>query len=354
MDPISQETKKLFELNRYVAHISYVQENEVVPHFVSKSAYYLTRVGGVIIARGNACLHRGMKLVAERRRMKPDQKIVCPLHTWSYDQWGELYQTPGFDQDMNLSCLPKLQLQELNGRMFFEKESLNAWPGRRGDDSINQLFNRLREYGVNFSEFKFDQEMISVCQQGWQANMEVYLDSYNINIRQPNTLGSYADFNDTKWQFGNEWSLQYLPRTYLNEPRYQRPAALGWSKFKDAVLDSGWSEPWAALYATIYPGMMIDCYPHAIAITQLVPVSSKLTGVYVHIFFDTYAQTDLNLQNFFLDAFSEAAEEDQRLHERLEDGWSFDQSTYAKLSDWGLHKEKQIGIERFGDWKVRQ
>jgi choline monooxygenase len=358
INELSSDTKRIFNANRFAAHTSYVRPNEVVPCFFAKSKYFMTNTAGVLQAHANSCLHRGAKLVERRYFVKPDQPIACPLHGKLYNYQGQVVEK------LNLvslnECVPTSRylymtgLKNLHG-LWFEENSLRRPMSGLSEEfptvnSLEELFKQLADFGIHIEDYIYDQEQITINQVGWRTFMEIHLDDAHL-IAHPMTLGSFVQ-HDSMWIFGNEWSLQVMQQCYT--PYIKR--RLGWQKYAEQVVISGnhsskqdsnglcFEKPYGAIYVTIYPGVMLEFYPHVMVISVIVPVSETKTAHYSLLCYDKYGTENFDLQNAFLDAHSEISDEDNHLRDLLEDGRAGQQ-----LSMWWGYQVSE-SLDKFREW----
>ena len=339
MDPLSPVTKALFAKNKLAGLYNYVRPGEVVPHFFSRGSYYLMQdeqnraLKGVV----NSCLHRGFKLVTERRRMNPGQAINCKFHNWTYAKEGQLLATPGFDREVK-SCLRQIPLTDVGNGIFFETDSV------RSISSIREMFEVPCIKDICLEEYVFDQENVTFYQCNWRTFMEVYLDSYHHEHAHPNGLGKFVT-NDVKHLAGAEWDLVEVPiSSGITIPSF------GWSKFKEQVKKVSWDKPWGAIFCTIFPGLMLEFFPHTLVVSQLVPISDKMTANYLQIYYDSVVAQDYDFQNAFSDAYSETASEDGALQDLLEDGRM---ANWYNVQTLPAHDLLEAGISVLNAWEAR-
>lgn len=316
MDPLSLSTIELFKKNKLAGHFNYVRPGEVVPHFFSRGSYFLSRDEKTHELTGtlNSCLHRGFKLISERTKLKPNQPIGCKFHNWTYEQNGTLLSTPGYDPIQILtadvkSCLQKIRLTDVGG-LFFETNSL------RSIEDIKTLFDLLPNFekDLSIADYTFDQESVTFYPCNWQTFMEVYIDAYHHKIAHKNGLGSFLT-DDVKWFAGAETLINVIDIAPSNSA-----TSFGWSKFSEELAQVGWENDWGAVFCTIFPGLMIEFFPYVMVISQLVPISDKMTANYLQIYYHPKVKDNYNFQNAFGDAYSETASETGPLLEMLEDG----------------------------------
>lgn len=339
MDPLSPVTQQLFRKNRLAGLFNYVRPGEVVPHFFSRGSYYLTRdeenrqLKGVV----NSCLHRGFKLVPERRRITHGQAINCKFHNWTYAREGELLATPGFDREVK-GCLRQVALSDLGG-IFFESDSM------RSEKAIKEMFSAEYVKDIWLDDYTFDQENVTFYHCNWRTFMEVYLDAYHHEHAHPKGLGKFLT-NEVSWYNGSEWVVNVVGIA----PETTVIPSFGWSKFNEQVRKVGWDQPWGALFCTIFPGLMLEFFPHTLVVSQLVPISNKMTANYLQIYYDSAVSQDFDFQNAFSDAYSETAAEDGALQDLLEDGRM---ANWYYVSSLPRHGLLEVGIDHLQSWEAR-
>ena len=305
MDPLSPKTTRLFEKNRLAGHYSYVRPNELVPHFFSRGSYYLSRVGNSLTATRNSCLHRGNKLVVERMKLKPGEQLTCKLHGWCYEN-GRVVATPNFEQVTNrLVNMGQQQVRLANfSGFFFEEPSVQSY------DAVQAFFDTLN---VDLADYQFDQENVTFYQVNWLSIMEIYLSHLELQRRHRGMAAFLGqDFTSVS---GREFVKLVRPF----DPAV-RPPGIGWSKFHEEVRRVGWDQQWGAIFGALFPGMMVEFFPHVMVVNQLVPLSNKMTASYIQVYYDSVARDDYDLQNAFTEAYAEKAQEAGVFQDILEDG----------------------------------
>lgn len=336
MDPLSNKTVELFKKNKLAGHYNYVRTGEVVPHFFSRGSYFLSKDEENHLLKGtvNSCLHRGFKLVPQRTQMKPGQNIGCKFHNWSYDQQGKLMSTPGFDKPVT-GCLKSIDLTDVGNSLYFETETM------RSAQAIKALFSAPKLSDLWFEAYSFDQENVTFYPCNWQSFMEVYLDEYHKHAH-PTGLGMFLT-DEVGWYDTAEGVVNVVgiapPETVIK--------SFGWSKFKEELQKVGWTESWGAIFVTVFPGFMVEFFPHVMVISQLVPISDKMTANYLQIYYAPEVKDNFDFQNAFGDAYSETASEDGALQELLEDGRS---GKWYEPSKMPIHGVLEVGIPLLAAW----
>lgn len=327
----------MFNRNKLAGHINYVRDHEVVPHPWNK-AYYLSKdiSARTLTASANSCLHRGYQLVDQRQKLDNGKLLVCDFHNWAYTGDGGLIATPGFDKPICNRSLPKARLIDVNG-FFFEDESVAKL------DSLHDFFQVPNIRALWLDDFSFRYETKTEYAVSWQIFMEIYLDGYHVKPYHPG-LGSYLKCDEMEWFFGSEYSLQV---NEICDPGTDFSGSPKWGTFYNEVQRVGWDQKWGAMFGTIYPGLMIEFYPHIFVISQIIPSDKGVTN-YVQVYTDE--QADSIFRNAFAEAYDETAVEDGALQDRLEAGRA---GNWYDLEMLPAHSKLEAGLEHMNNWIMR-
>ncbi|XDD49191.1 aromatic ring-hydroxylating dioxygenase subunit alpha [Leptospira sp. WS92.C1] len=123
----------------------------------------------------NSCIHRGTRLVSEKRE-KTLKKIVCPYHSWTYDLDGQL---------LTANCkVPEKKLVEL--------PILNS-AGMLFVGFQNDALKRLEPVLTELNDFKFDSYVPYAVKKtieefNWKVGVEIFLESYHISTVHKNSV----------------------------------------------------------------------------------------------------------------------------------------------------------------------
>jgi choline monooxygenase len=214
----------------------------------------------------NVCRHRQAVMLKGRGNA---QRIVCPLHRWTYDLKGALVGAPHFPETP-CSHLNQTPLQAWNGMLF-------AGPRNVGAD-LATLDPKL----FDFSGYVFDRAEVHECDYNWKSFIEVYLEDYHVVPFHPG-LGNFVSCGDLKWQFAERFSVQTVGiANGLAKPgskTYER-----WHKAVRAYYGDN-DPPHGAIWLTIYPNIMVEWYPHVLVISTLLPRGPQKTTNIVEFYY---------------------------------------------------------------------
>jgi choline monooxygenase len=253
----------------------------------------------------NVCRHR--QAIMLRGRGNTGERVVCPLHRWTYDLGGELIGAPHFQHDpcLNLRNAP-----------------LRRWNGLLFEDAGRNVACELAALGVkaelDFSGYVFDRSISHRCQYNWKTFIEVYLEDYHVGPFHPG-LGRFVTCDDLRWQFEPNWSVQ----TVGVADKLGKPGSDVYQRWHDAVLNyrDGVAPKHGAIWLTLYPTLMVEWYPHVLVVSNLYPMGTQQTMNVVEFF---YPEEICAFEPEFIEAqqaaYMETCIEDDEIAERMDAG----------------------------------
>jgi choline monooxygenase len=214
----------------------------------------------------NVCRHRQAVMLKGRGNT---QRIVCPLHRWTYDLKGALVGAPHFPETP-CSHLNQTPLQAWNAMLFAGPRNIAA--------DLATLDPNL----FDFSGYVFDRAEVHECDYNWKSFIEVYLEDYHVGPFHPG-LGNFVSCDDLKWQFAERFSVQTVGiANGLAKPgskTYER-----WHKAVRAYYGDQ-DPPHGAIWLTIYPNIMVEWYPHVLVVSTLLPRGPQQTTNIVEFYY---------------------------------------------------------------------
>jgi choline monooxygenase len=236
--------------------------------------------------------------------------VTCPLHRWTYQPLtGSLEETPSYAR-LPRSCprqLESVDLAEIGKSGFYFEHKPNY---------LEAYFLYLTQLRISTRDFEFDSEQVTFYHVSWETIADCYLDKHRHKFEKYG-FSQYVN---------PEAATTYGGQSYLITEYPLRPAGtdlsgtIGWSKLHEEVMKLNWQPTWGSLHTLIFPGLMIEFYPHVMVINQIVPQSDKLTAVYHQVYFERSALENYDLQNAFSEAYSEKAQNDSVVYDLYEDG----------------------------------
>ena len=235
---------------------------------------------GTVRVFQNVCRHRGMRLVAEKRRI--GGALRCPYHSWCYGLDGRLVATPhvgGPGHNVH-PAIDRSDLGLLEVRCHVWRDVV--WIDFSGtappfDEAMGPVISRLAEFeqplyhGGGESHFALD----VAC--NWKLAVENYCESYHLPWVHPG-LNSYSRLED-------HYSIELPGVSSGQGTRVYRPAEDGGNAAFPEF--PGLSEKWqtAAEYLAVYPNVLIGVHrDHAFAIV-LLPQGVESTLELVHLYY---------------------------------------------------------------------
>ena len=266
-------------------------------------AKVLVRNCGGVELLSNVCRHRQSIMLEGRGNA---HNIVCPLHRWTYDLKGELLGAPQFPESP-CARLHSTPLTNWNGLLF-------ACPR----DARNDLDGMIRSPDFDFSGYVLDKVESTDYAFNWKTFIEVYLEVYHVEFFHPG-LGNFTDCSNFHVEYGEHTSVQVVSA----KKGFTAPGTPVYRKWHEACLQhlGGKAPKYGALWATYFPGLMLEWYPNVLIVSHLVPRSPELTTNVVEFY---YPEEIALFEREFVEAqqaaYVETAQEDDEICKRMDRG----------------------------------
>jgi choline monooxygenase len=280
----------------------------------------------------NVCRHR-QSLILEGRGKA--HNLVCPLHRWTYDLGGQLLGAPGFEQAPAQCALPRTPLTEWQGLLFSGPVDVARL---LADFPLPELFD--------FRGMVHTHTMVDRIDCNWKAFLEVYQELYHVDAIHPG-LGHWVDLGSYELSFGEGWSCQAMasaPASRQGSARYERYQRASAAHTGGRVPDYG------AVWATIYPNVMLEWYPHALIVSTAVPDGPERTRNVIEFYAsEEVAAFEPELVTAQREAYLETAAEDAeaclRMHRGRRALWQDGRDERGPF-----HVPHEDAIVHFYDW----
>lgn len=284
-------------------------------------------LGGTPDASSSAPIHQG--------KLKPGNRIFCPIHAWSYDQTGKLLFAPKFAKQP-CANLQRFQLSNVSGLLF---------EGERNPATDMAALFALPEF--DFSDYALGHVELHSCAYNWKTFLEIYNDDYHIAPFHPG-LSRYVNSDGLHWDFGDWFSVQRIGVT-ANLKRAGTEAYKTWHT--DLLsYNEGLTPEFGAIWATYYPTHMIEVFPHALVLSTLYPKSVQSTLNVVEFYYPAkLLERNPELAESHRKAYMETALEDDEIAERIDAGR---RALYQRgVSEAGPYQTPmEDGLRHFHGW----
>ena len=282
----------------------------------------------------NVCRHRGMILVAEKRRI--EGALRCPYHSWCYALDGRLVATPhvgGPGQNIHAAVdRDSLGLIEVRAQVWRDV----VWVNVSGDapplaevmaPAVKRwaAFDQPMYHGGAESSFTLD----VAC--NWKLAVENYCESYHLPWVHPG-LNSYSRLEDhynivEPGHFSGQGTRVYRP-----------PVGGQGARFPDFP---GLPEKWqsGAEYLALYPNVLMGVHRDHVFTIILHPDGPARTREQVHIYYAA-PDTDADLRARNAAQWREVFEEDIFVVEGMQAGRhapGFDGGRFSPVMDEATH-----------------
>lgn len=308
-----EEQRLIFESGpKYLGHelsVPEVGDFHALPQEGEGRALVRTAKGVELLS--NVCRHR--QAVMLRGRGHTGERIVCPLHRWTYDNHGQLVGAPHFTHDPCLH-LRNYPVQSWNG-LVFERQ-----PG--GPDVAADLGRLGPRAALDFDGYQLDRVLMHECDYNWKTFIEVYLEDYHVGPFHPG-LGNFVTCQDLRWEMGRDYSVQTVGIATPGGKALGRPGSDVYRKWHEVVLDyrKGQAPRQGAIWLTYYPNVMVEWYPHVLVVSTLYPQGPRKTLNMVEFY---YPEEIVAFEREFVEAqqaaYMETCEEDDEIAERMDAG----------------------------------
>jgi len=296
-------------------------------------AWMLARSADGVGLLSNVCRHRQAVMLAGNGQAR---NIVCPVHRWSYDPAGRQRAAPHFPENPCLD-LERRSLTEWNGLLFEGSRDIAA-----------ELAGFSMAGELDFSDYVYERTVVDRYPVNWKTFMEIYLELYHVEPAHSGLKG-YVDtaaFTAADWEFGDTWSNQVMTlRDDLSA------ASEPYRHYTQLVTELRGRPPLhAALWFCLYPNVMLEWYPEALAVSFLIAESPSSTLNVVDLFYSRDIVNDRpDIVEAHQTAYDESAGEDRFIVERIDHGrralW------HQGLDDVGPYQEPlEDGLVHFHRW----
>lgn len=268
-------------------------------------SWMLLRRGEEVELVSNVCRHRQAIMLDGRGHVR---NIVCPLHRWSYDLQGRQQAAPHFPENprLNLDTRP---LQNWNGLLFTGPRDvasdLAGFQLASEFDGRGYVYNRtwVEDYPIN-----------------WKTFIEVYVELLHVEAYHPGlkSLVDCDEFSFSSWELGETWSNQYMH----SKPDLSQAATDAYRNYQRLVVDYRGGPPkYGALWFCYYPNVMVEWYPEALIVSQVVAKSPTLTTNVVEFFYPRDVTRERpEIIEAHQASYIETAVEDGAIAERMDRG----------------------------------
>jgi choline monooxygenase len=296
----------------------------------------LVRNASGVSLLGNICRHRQAVMLQGRGNSK---NIVCPLHRWTYGLDGKLLGAPQFPENPCLD-LAQTPLTNWNGLLFAGQRDIARDLGALGVAK-----------NLDFAGFMFDRVEVEEYACNWKTFIEVYLEDYHVEPFHPGLAG-FVNVADLKWEFSDWYSVQ----TCGVKQGLAKPGSDVYRRWHQQVMqrDDNKVPAHGAIWLTYFPALMIECYPHVLVVSNIIPRGPEACTNVVEYY---YPEDIVLFEREFIAAeqaaYRETAVEDRDIIDRMTAGR---RALYQQgVSDAGPYQSPlEDGMQHFHEFLRRE
>lgn len=295
-------------------------------------AYFTTRLCGepLLIARDASGALRGFHNVCRHRAGPPatgegmTKGFRCAYHGWTYDLDGSLRGTPefagveGFDRKANGLIPVKV---EQWGPLVMANLDREAAPLA---SHLDDLSTRVESF--DWSRMQFMRRVDYEIKCNWKVYVENYLEGYHIPHIHP-SLNKLLDYPNYRTEVFRYYSIQHAP---------VRPVSAELSSYAAYAGNR-------ALYAWLFPNMMLNLYEGVFSTNVIVPLAPDRTVTHFDFYFvETKGEAARRHIDESIRVSDEIQAEDVSICERVQEGLTSPAYLPGRLS-----VQREAGIHHF-------
>ena len=273
-DAFQKEKRALFqsgEADIFIGHTSMAPTRSdycVLPH--TKNGKFIRNDGEKFSLIDNICRHRHALMLEGRGKA---ERIVCPIHMWSYDGEGALVKSPGIECDKATHSLECETLDTAHGFLI-----------KKGDKRLKQSLQAAHEFtDLDFKKLYFLGAESSTNTTNWKDYIETFLELYHVDAYHPGLRGM-VDCNRLQNRFGDRWHLQAVEARDISLRNSSKKIAEFITLYEQEVgaFDNGFG----AIWLTIYPNILIEIYGKFAVFAHVIPHGPSSYSVHKYTFCD--------------------------------------------------------------------
>jgi choline monooxygenase len=265
---------------------------------------------GELRALHNVCRHHAAEICAGSGSV---ERLVCPYHGWTYDLDGRLLKAPELgaarDFEREHFALPRAEVGELGPFVFVSPTACR----RTLAGDFGALHARLAATG--YESLRFYRRVEYELECNWKVFVDNYLDGgYHVE-RLHHGLAGELDLGTYRTELFELYSIQ---------------ASGGASERIGAT----------ALYAWLYPNVMLNRYGPVLDTNLVLPLSPSRTRVVIDYYFDAATLASPELIANALNASDRVQREDVAICESVQRGLrsgSYDRGRYSVTREAPMH-----------------
>lgn len=302
------EQKALFqsgEADILAGHVGWVPERSdyfVLPH--THNTKLLRNDGQKISLIDNVCRHRYALMLEGRGKA---ERIVCPVHMWSYEGDGQLAKSPGIECDRARHSLHRQDLESVRGFLAY-----------KGDSRLKGAFEALQDFtALDFETLHFLGHEAQESRMNWKDYVETFLELYHVEPYHPGLRGM-VDCEKLTNRFGDRFHLQAVQAKDLSLKNSSKKLAPFIERYEQEI--GAFDGNYGAIWMTIYPNVLIEIYGKFAVVAHVIPSAVDRFTVHKYSFCAPCVASHTELIEQFNALMNEVEVEDLELMQRIYDG----------------------------------
>ena len=224
---------------------------------------------GRVRAFYNYCQHRGTKLVHELSGACRG-RFVCPYHSWTYNNQGDLVGMPRADLfpglDKSQKSLKQADLQEAYGFLWLTQQPVAVVA--TVSDYLGGLEPELAAMGLDGHHLYFDQTR--ELKANWKFPIFAFLEGYHIGSLHKNSIAEFFVKNVAHSELLKPHIRSFVPRINVVE-------------LADADLSEAKMSEYITTTNIIFPNVCMIAHPTSMTVISMFPGDTPDTCTWRHM-----------------------------------------------------------------------
>ncbi|MCD8562870.1 MAG: Rieske 2Fe-2S domain-containing protein [Alphaproteobacteria bacterium] len=303
-----QEKEALFlsgEADAFIGYAAWTPERGdyyVLPH--TNNTKFIRHDGERISLIDNICRHRYALMLEGKGRA---ERIVCPVHMWSYDGTGALVKSPGIECDKAKHSLACEELKNVRGFLV-----------KKNDRRLEQALIAAQEFtNLDFAHMHFLGHEAQESRMNWKDYIETFLELYHVEPYHPGLRGM-VDCARLQNRYGDRFHLQAVEARDISLKNSSKKLAPFIEKYEREV--GAFDGNYGAIWLTIYPNVLVEIYGKFAVFAHVIPESAERFTVHKYSFCDPSVADHAGLISSFNELMNQVEIEDLELMQKIYDG----------------------------------
>lgn len=306
-----EEIKNFFSPSSFIGIKQQFKNNNFFVVDLLSKRYIVTKTDKYNLLN-NCCLHKGAKLINNESDIKRD-KLICPIHYWTYNLDGKLIVAPYTDLDCKSLDISIKSTKEIFDFEFF------LFSNKKITEEISSS-KFLKDF--NFSNYELYSYNVSDRVGNWKEYGIVFNDSNHVKFFHPE-MTKVLDNDSIEWEFGENYSAHRLKYN----PNWSNKKDNKFVKYFNFLISNNLSikndnvNDYAVTWVNIFPNVFIDLWANKIVIVYVEPTGLDTFRVHDFLLYNKDTIKNDEIINLFSSAMDIVESEDDEIIKKIHSGF---------------------------------